>query len=185
MVLLLHEPRNAGRLPSPRATRDAGLRGAVLCILIGQLMSLAQTNTARAGKEGGDEARTHWSFRPLRSPTPPETRDCRWVETPIDAFVLRKLEDRELKPASMASRLTLLRRLSFDLLGLPPSPAEVDRFLSDNDAAAYERLVERMLSSPQYGERWGRHWLDVVRYADTGAMRLTSYTQRPGGSAIM
>ena len=82
--------------------------------------------------------------------------------------MLRKVEDRGLKPAPTAGRLTLLRRLSFDLLGLPPTPDEVARFLGDQEPDAYERLVDRLLASPRYGERWGRHWLDVVRYADTG-----------------
>jgi hypothetical protein len=98
----------------------------------------------------------------------PKTRDRAWIKTPVDAFVLHKLEEQGLTPAAAASRLTLLRRLSFDLLGLPPSPDEVARFLDDRDPGAVDRLVERMLASPQYGERWGRHWLDVVRYADTG-----------------
>ncbi len=129
---------------------------------------MALPEVARAGPESTNEAEARWSFRPLGSPSPPMTRDRRWIETPIDAFVLRKLEDHGLRPASAASRLTLLRRLSFDLLGLPPTPDEVARFLGDQEPDAYERLVDRLLASPRYGERWGRHWLDVVRYADTG-----------------
>jgi hypothetical protein len=98
----------------------------------------------------------------------PATRKHAWVRNPIDGFVLRALEDEDLEPAPPASRLALLRRAHFDLLGLPPSPETVERFLADDAPEAYERLVDRLLASPQYGERWGRHWLDVVRYADTG-----------------
>lgn len=96
------------------------------------------------------------------------TRNRAWVKSPIDAFILRKLEDEGLEPAPAASRLVVLRRASFDLLGLPPAPEEIERFLADERLDAYERLIDRLLASPHYGERWGRHWLDVVRYADTG-----------------
>ncbi len=109
----------------------------------------------------------HWSFRPLAAVTPPAVKDPAWARTPIDRFILAKLEAKGLAPASPADRATLLRRVSFDLTGLPPTPEEADRFLSDDRPDAYERLVERLLASPAYGERWGRHWLDVARYADT------------------
>ena len=109
----------------------------------------------------------HWSFQPVRRPAPPRVSDAQWVRNPVDRFILQRLEEEGLEPSPEASRITLLRRLSLDLLGLPPSPAAVDRFLEDTRPGAYERLVERMLSSPHYGERWGRHWLDVARYADS------------------
>ena len=98
---------------------------------------------------------------------PPQVSDTQWVRTPIDRFILHRLKAEGLAPSPEASRITLLRRLSLDLLGLPPSPAAVDRFLEDTRPGAYERLVERLLASPHYGERWGRHWLDVARYADS------------------
>ena len=107
-----------------------------------------------------------WSYRPLARPAVPEMRDP-WVRTPIDAFVLRAQRDRELSPAPEADRRTLIRRLSFDLLGLPPTPQQTEAFVRDRDPRAYELLVDRMLASPHYGERWARHWLDVVKYADT------------------
>src|SRR6185295_17287045 len=91
----------------------------------------------------------------------------RWVRNPIDAFVLARLEKEKLKPSPEADRPTLIRRLSLDLTGLPPTIAEVDRFVSDRSSDAYDKLVERLLSSPHYGEHWGRHWLDAARYADT------------------
>ena len=112
--------------------------------------------------EGG-----HWSFQAVRRPVPPQVSDAQWVRTPIDRFILHRLKAEGLAPSPEASRITLLRRLSLDLLGLPPSPAAVDRFLEDTRPGAYERLVERLLASPHYGERWGRHWLDVARYADS------------------
>src|SRR5207244_8760224 len=103
---------------------------------------------------------------PIRPPTA-RVRAAERVRTPIDAFILAKLESKSLTLAPDADRTTLLRRVTFDLIGLPPTPEEVDAFLADNAPDAYERLVDRLLASPAYGERWGRHWLDVVRFAQT------------------
>ena len=89
------------------------------------------------------------------------------MKTPVDAFVLARLEKEGLMPAKPADRATLLRRVTFDLTGLPPSPEEIDAFVNDPSPNAYAKVVERLLASPHYGERWGQHWLDVVRYADT------------------
>ncbi len=112
----------------------------------------------------------HWSFAPRTQPTAPKfaegvPRD--WVRSSVDAFVLARLHEKGLKPAPSADRRTLIRRLSFDLTGLPPTPKEIDAFVQDPAADAYERLVERLLASPHYGERWAQHWLDVVRYAES------------------
>ncbi|PHY02068.1 MAG: hypothetical protein CK530_08185 [Planctomycetaceae bacterium] len=106
----------------------------------------------------------HWSFSPLKKPAVPVNAGAK---TPIDAFVQTKLTERGLSLAKAADRQTLIRRLSFDLIGLPPSPEEVADFLGDNSSDAYEKLVERLLASPHYGERWGRHWLDVARYTES------------------
>ena len=111
-----------------------------------------------------------WSFQPLARPHVPQFSDAAataWIRNPVDAFVLHRLRLAGLEPAPPASRRTLIRRLSFDLLGLPPHPAEVEAFVSDPDPQAWEKLVDRYLAAPQYGEHWARHWLDVVRYADT------------------
>ncbi len=108
-----------------------------------------------------------WSLAPINHPSIPAVSIAAWVRTPIDAFLLAALEKKGLKPADEADRLTLIRRLSFDLRGLPPSPAEIEIFLKDSSSTAYERLVDRFLDSPQYGERWARHWLDVAHYGDT------------------
>ena len=110
---------------------------------------------------------SHWSFQEIGNPAEPVTADPDWGKNPIDSFVLKDLESKGVKPAPQASRATLIRRLHLDLLGLPPSPAEVEAFVSDPLPDAYERLVKRLLSSPHYGERWARHWLDLARYADS------------------
>ncbi len=112
-------------------------------------------------------ARAYWAYRPVQRPDLPHVRNPAWVRNPIDAFVLAKLEAKELLPAPPADRVALIRRVAYDLTGLPPSPAEVDAFLNDHAPDAYEKLIDRLLESPQYGERWGRHWLDLVRYAET------------------
>src|SRR6266498_1376211 len=109
----------------------------------------------------------HWAFQPPARPPQPKVQNQRWVRTPPDAFILARLEREKLAPSPEADRAALIRRLSFDLLGLPPAPQEVADFLADNSSDAYEKLVERMLASPHYGERWGRHWLDVAGYADS------------------
>ena len=109
----------------------------------------------------------HWSFQPVQRPLEPLVGRLEWVRNPIDSFILAKLEKHELQPASEAAPATLLRRLSLDLVGLPPSPAEIDAFLSDPSPEAYGRVVEGLLASEHYGERWGRRWLDVARYADS------------------
>jgi hypothetical protein len=111
--------------------------------------------------------RDFWSFRPVKDHTPPEVRDVSWPLSDVDRFVLAELEKRGLRPAPAADKLTLIRRATFDLTGLPPTPDEIDVFLKDDSPNAYAKLIDRLLASPHYGERWGRHWLDVVRYADT------------------
>jgi cytochrome c553 len=110
--------------------------------------------------------RRFWAFRPLARPAVPRVQRLDQVRTPIDAFVLAKLEARGLGLSSQAKRVALIRRASFDVLGLPPAPEEVDAFLADDRPDAYERLIDRLLASPHYGERWGRHWLDAAGYAD-------------------
>ncbi len=113
------------------------------------------------------EGQKWWSLEPLKQPAVPAAQHSAWVKTPVDAFVLDKLQQQGLRPSPEADRPTLIRRLCFDLLGLPPYPAEIDRFVADQSPNAYEALVDRLLASPHHGERWGRHWLDVVHYGDT------------------
>lgn len=123
-------------------------------------------NSARSGEPADADAR-HWSFRPIPRPVVPHATNDTWPRNGLDAFILAKLNATGLQPAAEADRQTLIRRLTFDLTGLPPTPAEIDHFLLDARPDAYERLVDRLLASPHYGERWGQHWLDVVRYAET------------------
>ena len=109
----------------------------------------------------------HWSFEPVRDVTPPVVRDANWPQTSIDNFILAKQESAGIHPAPRADKLTLIRRVTFDLTGLPPTPEEIETFVQDSSSTAFETVIERLLKSSAYGERWGRHWLDVVRYADT------------------
>lgn len=119
------------------------------------------------------QAKSHWAFQPVRKPEPPTVRDAAWARTPIDRFILAKLEAKDLHPSREADPAVLCRRVYFDLVGLPPSPEEVDAFVKAYSGTrearerAYEALLDKLLASPHYGERWGRHWLDVARYADT------------------
>lgn len=112
-------------------------------------------------------ATDHWAFRPRQDPPVPAVQQAEWAKTPIDHFILAQQEASGLRPVSAADRRTLIRRATFDLTGLPPTPAEIEAFLHDSSGEAFAHVVDRLLASPHYGERWGRHWLDVVRYADT------------------
>ncbi|MBS0209550.1 MAG: PSD1 domain-containing protein [Planctomycetes bacterium] len=117
-----------------------------------------------------DDGRKFWAFQPVGKPDLPAVQNTAWVRTPIDAFVLARLEAAKLSPAPPADKRTLIRRATFDLTGLPPTPAEVEAFLNDQVPDAFDRVVERLLASPDYGVRWGRHWLDVARYADSNGL---------------
>jgi hypothetical protein len=113
------------------------------------------------------EAKKFRSFQPVKDTPPPQPKSSAWLRSPIDNFILAKLEEKNLKPVGDADKRTLLRRATFDLTGLPPTPEEIEAFISDKSANAFEKVIDRLLASPAYGEKWGRHWLDVVRYADT------------------
>ena len=114
-----------------------------------------------------DAAKKHWAYQPVRSPALPMVKNSERVQSSIDRFVLAKAEAKGLTPSPRADKRTLIRRATYDLTGLPPTPEEVDAFVADNSPAAFARVVDRLLASPRYGERWGRYWLDVARYADT------------------
>lgn len=118
-------------------------------------------------KREGAGSSDHWAYQPLTKPVPPQVNNTAWVKTPVDRFILAKLEAAGLAPSPAADPVTLCRRLYFDLVGLPPSPEEVQEFVADPSEEAYAELVEKLLASPHYGERWGRHWLDLARYADS------------------
>ena len=161
-----------------RGHHSAPRRGLVL---VGSLLSLLITfSVTDAGEsaiptEPGLPAelpltaadREHWAYRPLSRPQPPVVDDPNWCRTPIDRFILAKIEAAGLAPLAAAERPTLLRRVTFDLTGLPPTPAEIDDFVCDPAPGAYERLLDRLLASPAYGEHWAQHWLDLIRFAET------------------
>jgi Protein of unknown function (DUF1549)/Protein of unknown function (DUF1553)/Planctomycete cytochrome C len=128
-------------------------------------------NVAKRGnspiREFSEEEKKFWAYQPVSRPVAPRVRNASWVKSPIDAFILQGLEEKDLNPASPADKLTLLRRATYDLTGLPPTEKEIRDFLSDGSADSFSRVIDRLLASPRYGEKWGRHWLDVARYADS------------------
>lgn len=117
-----------------------------------------------------DKARSHWAYQPVKKAATPTNKNQQWCRTPIDAFILQKLEAAYMLPSPDADKETLLRRAYYDLIGLPPSPQDVEVFLADNTPKAFEKVVDRLLMSPQYGERWARYWLDSARYSDTSGV---------------
>ncbi|HEY2761262.1 MAG TPA: PSD1 and planctomycete cytochrome C domain-containing protein, partial [Pirellulales bacterium] len=133
----------------------------------------AMAETDAAGKERISD---HWAYQPVAPVKPPQVRDP-WIDTPIDAFILARLREHQLAPNTRASKIDLIRRLTLDLTGLPPTPEESQKFIADKSADAYEQLVDRLLASPHYGEQWARHWLDLARYADSDGFE--NDTDRP------
>ncbi|MGH9800330.1 MAG: DUF1549 domain-containing protein, partial [Blastocatellia bacterium] len=121
----------------------------------------------KSTREFTEDEKKFWAYQPLANPELPKVKNSAWVKSPIDAFVLAKMEEKNLTPAPPADKLTLLRRATFDLTGLPPAEKEIKDFLADSVPNAFEKVVERLLASPRYGEKWGRNWLDVARYADS------------------
>jgi hypothetical protein len=146
--------------------------------LVGVVAAMAAPNineVAPLGKYTPVERR-HWAFQPRKAVVPPALQDP-WIKNPVDAFILQGLEKAGLKPAAEADRATLIRRVTYDLHGLPPTPEEIAAFVNDKAPKAYERLVDRLLASPRYGEQWARHWLDVVRFAESDGYEYD--THRP------
>ncbi|MDQ3011410.1 MAG: DUF1549 and DUF1553 domain-containing protein [Acidobacteriota bacterium] len=118
-----------------------------------------------------DAEKNYWAFQPVRKPAIPPVMNRAWTKSPIDAFILKELEARHMAPAAPADKITLIRRAAFDLTGLPPTPEEVAAFIADKSPKAFERVVDRLLASPHYGEKWARHWLDLARYADSDGFK--------------
>jgi hypothetical protein len=165
-----------GRLPEPSV---AMLRR---WVSLGVPWTSESTTLARAAGQPasrGSASNTHWAFQPVRRPEPPAVRNGNWVVSPIDAFVLARLEAARMTPSPRADKRTLIRRASIDLLGIPPTVEEIDEFDADPNPTAFEQLVDRLLASPRFGERWGRHWLDVARYADTKGYVFTQDRHYP------
>lgn len=135
----------------------------------GARLTPAQIDLIQRWIAEGADWQEHWAFQKPKAAPLPKSSDPAWNLNPVDAFVREKLDHAKLTPAPPASKTTLLRRVTYDLTGLPPTPAEVEAFLADTSPQAYEKLVDRLLQAPQFGEKWARHWLDVVRYADTNS----------------
>lgn len=135
----------------------------------GARLTETQIDLLRRWIEQGAEWKEHWAFVAPKPQQAPAVKNAAWIANPIDAFILHKLEQQGLNPAPPATKTALLRRVTYDLTGLPPTPAEVSEFLADASPDAYEKLIDRLLKSERYGEQWARHWLDVVRYADTNS----------------
>ena len=118
-----------------------------------------------------EAGRAHWAYQPIKAPAVPQVKNTSWPAGDVDRFILAKLEAKSLKPGTGAAKIVPVRRIYFDLIGLPPTPAQSEEFVGDESPLAYERLVDRLLASPRFGERWGRHWLDVVRFAESLTLR--------------
>jgi Protein of unknown function (DUF1549) len=146
----------------------ASLAMAVPC-LAAEPNAKQATSERKLGTIDVDEARRFWSFLPVRKPKPPDVKDQTSATTPIDRFIRAKLAENRLEPAAAADKRTLIRRATFDLLGLPPTPADIDAFVNDDSSDAYSKLIDRLLASPHYGEAQARHWLDIARYAEDQA----------------
>jgi hypothetical protein len=159
---LLQAIRQTGdvKMPPGRKLKDQDIAAVEKWIALGAPMPEALAKSQRRGAD-------HWAFQPPSKPAIPRITDTAWPRNAIDRFILNRLEAAKLKPSPQASPATLLRRVHLDLTGLPPTPAELAAFLADSRPDAYERVVDRLLASPHYGERWGRHWLDLARYADS------------------
>jgi len=165
--------------------KPPGMKRARLRPFASLLLTLATFSNGLINEVSGDAPSSkavpiktdHWAFKPVATVTPPKPRNLRWPRNDIDRFILSRLEHEELQPSPETDRVSLLRRVCFDLTGLPPTPEQVESFLGDKRADAFERVVDGLLSSPRYGERWAQHWLDVVRYADTHGYEVN--TERP------
>ena len=163
------------QMPPKGKLRDDEIAALARWIELGAPMPTTPPAIAKPGREiDFEEGRKFWSFQPVVQQPLPQIKNGNWPQSRIDAFVLAEMEQRGLAPSPPADRRTLIRRATFDLIGLPPTPNEVAAFVQDPSDDAYARLIDRLLASPQYGERWGRFWLDLARYTDVTASWLKS-----------
>src|SRR5688572_21197286 len=175
----LKMPHKADKLP------DAAIAKIAQWIDLGAPFArpLVAGKSTRDKARVSDEDRKFWSFRPLAKPQPPAVKSEAWARTPIDRFILAKIEEKGLAPSGPADKRTLIRRAYFDLIGLPPTAEQVAKFSADESPNAFEKVIDELLASPHYGERWGRHWLDLARYAESHGYeqdydRLNAYHYR-------
>ena len=166
--------RGVTKMPPKRKLPDTAIEALTTWVKLGATWP-AEVTTPESAQASAilERGKHHWAFQPIHEPAIPPTKNGNWGVTPVDAFVLARLEAGHLHPSPKADRRTLIRRATFDLHGLPPTPDEVTAFEADKSPQAFENVIDRLLASPRYGERWGRYWLDVARYSDTkGYVRL-------------
>ncbi len=159
LIKAIERQADLSAMPPDNALPSNQVADFVSWVKTGAIWPATSANTIKSSK--------HWAFEPIRGCEPPDVQNGAWIQSNIDRFIRSRQETAGVYPAPAADKLSLIRRATFDLTGLPPSPEEVDAFLHDNSPQAFEAVVDRLLGSPSYGEHWGRHWLDVVRYADT------------------
>ncbi len=178
LVQAVHYGDDKLRMPPKDKLSDQQIGLLTAWVKVGAPWPELTTNVRSAAPESGfkitEKDRAFWAFQPVRQPPLPAVRDAGWVKSPLDHFVLAKLEAKGLRPVAPADKRTLLRRATFDLIGLPPTPEEIDAFLADAAPDAFAKVVDRLLDSPHYGERWARHWLDVARYGEDQAHTFQS-----------
>lgn len=167
IILAVRHTDEELKMPPKQKLADAQIADLVAWVKMGAPDPREGTSSQKTTGMSLEEGRKFWSFQPIKDPPPPKVRDGAWPKNAVDHFTLARMETAGVRPALVADRRTLLRRVTFDLTGLPPTPAELEAFLADPSPHAFQTVVNRLLESPRYGERWGRHWLDVVRYADT------------------
>src|SRR5262245_51390853 len=176
--LLLRAVRQTGDLKMPPGDKKLSDEQIALLgqwVRMGAPVPAGDQATKKVPGQITAEDRAWWAFQPVREPPVPAVTDNGWARNEIDQFIFQKLQAEGLKPSPEADRRTLIRRVYFDLIGLPPTLQEVDAFLADPSPRAYEELIDRLLASPRYGERWARHWLDLVRYAESDGFRIDEY----------
>ncbi len=180
--LLIQAVRQSQRFKMPPTGKlsDTDVQALTTWVRDGAVWPEGAPTTAAAPGPGyviTPQQRAFWSFQPVRKPAAPEVRDAQWARNDVDRFILARLEKEGLRPVRAADKRALIRRATFDLIGLPPTPEEVDAFVNDSSPEAFAKVVDRLLASPHYGERWGRYWLDLARYADgqLGAAKDTPY----------
>jgi hypothetical protein len=158
------------KMPPPGKLPDEEIADLTTWVKMGALWPESRAALSPSNQKGNyvitAEQRAFWAFQPVRKPPLPRVKDNAWPKSPIDQFILSKLEEKGLRPVKPAKRRALIRRATFDLIGLPPTPEEVDAFVNDSSPDAFAKVIDRLLASPHYGERWGRYWLDYARYAD-------------------
>ncbi|MBY0459139.1 MAG: DUF1549 domain-containing protein, partial [Gemmataceae bacterium] len=170
LLTAIHYKEDAYKMPPKGKLADKDITTLEKWVKDGLPVPADRLGGAEEKKKDGvvtEEAKKYWAYQPVTAPAAPAVKNKAWATTPIDAFVLARLEAKGLKPVGFAGKAALVRRAYYDLTGLPPTPEDVEQFVSSKDADAYEKLLDKLLASPQYGEKWGRHWLDVVRFAET------------------